>query len=174
MKIPSYKIALTLLIGGTTALLPPKFINTKRAANDTLSDTWKWDVNLGQRQLFWANKLVNKDFDSAVARSLASSVRRTTGMCTVKGEKNCVIGGCDPDTNIGLYLCSYKPKGEEVPCEEFGTIAEDIMYHWDKPKKEGMMVTGWTDKQVQAYSYWSTYVTMFTMPCLVEVAIAAD
>ncbi|KAK6508017.1 hypothetical protein TWF481_006437 [Arthrobotrys musiformis] len=146
------------------------------------SRAWKWSdlENLGRRQLYWINKTVNPEFSPAVARDLAQNVRSASSdqLCSTKEDGKCIIGGCDVETGLGLYLCNYRPQGVDVTCEVFGTIAEEIVDHWEGRQKGGkkdgeeMLVTDFTDPLVQAYSYWSedaSWVVMYTMPCLQTV-----
>ncbi|EPS43756.1 hypothetical protein H072_2269 [Dactylellina haptotyla CBS 200.50] len=143
--------------------------------NSIIAGPWKWSDDLGERQLYWVNKFVNSTFDATAARDMAQKIKFSDEECFAKGENNCLIGGCDETKGIGLYLCSYRPEGIKVPCKDFGAIASDIVDRWEQPNKPEMMVTDWTNKQVQAYSYWSldpTWVTMYTMPCLSNIFTA--
>ncbi|RVD89503.1 uncharacterized protein DFL_000507 [Arthrobotrys flagrans] len=154
----------------------PNLNLTARAVNGT-AKTWKWSDmnNLGKRQLYWINKNANPDFDSTMARQMALALRADPErLCGVKQDGRCLIGSCDPEKDMGLYLCNYRPQGFETACHDFGLIAENMVDRWEGKDDGGMFVADFTEPSVQAYSYWSedpTWVVMYAMPCLDTVPV---
>ncbi|KAK6337217.1 hypothetical protein TWF718_009999 [Orbilia javanica] len=159
---------------------PSKLDLIPRAANRTSSaKTWKWsDMDkLGKIQLFWINKSPNPGFDPVLARKMGSRLRADPDkLCGVKPDGRCLIADCNPEKDIGLYLCNYRPQGFETACHVFGLIAEDTMDRWEGKDTAGMYTADFEDSSVQAYSYWSedpTWVVVYTMPCLRAVQMDA-
>ncbi|KAK6513220.1 hypothetical protein TWF506_009383 [Arthrobotrys conoides] len=144
------------------------------AGNGTFKN-WQWSdqKDLGKNQLYWINRKPNPEFDLAVARQMAASLRTDPkAVCGVKQDGKCLIAACDSDTNMGLYLCNYRPQGFETACHIIAHTATKIIDRWEGKEKGGMLIAGFTEPSVQAYSYWSedpSWVVVYTMPCLQTV-----